>query len=188
MDFMELLERRTIRFFRQEPVPEAELRKMLDAARRASCGANAQILRYMVIRDPELVEKVFYCTAYAGKVKPRRSPVWGVNAPLTFIAQLAPEGRGEADAGAAVQSMEFAAHDSGLGSCWIGSFDHAKVNELLDPPEGLQVRYLLAVGYPAELYPVQEDITLADKPDYYLDAEDSLHVPKYTVDALTEWK
>ena len=60
--------------------------------------------------------------------------------------------------------------------------------ELLDPPEGLQVRYLLAVGYPAELYPVQEDITLADKPDYYLDAEDRLHVPKYTVDALTEWK
>ena len=144
MDFMELLERRTIRFFRQEPVPEADLRKMLDAARRASCGANAQILRYMVIRDPELVEKVFYCTAYAGKVKPRRSPVWGVNAPLTFIALLA--------------------------------------------PEGLQVRYLLAVGYPAELYPVQDEIGPDGNPDYYLDAEDRLHVPKYTVDALTEWK
>lgn len=188
MDFMELLERRTIRFFRQEPVPEAELRKMLDAARRASCGANSQVLRYMVIRTPELAEKIFYHTAYAGKVKPRRSPVWGVNAPQIFIAVLAPEGKAEADAGAAVQSMEFAAHDSGLGSCWIGSFDHGKVNELLAPPEGLQVRYLLAVGYPAELYPVQEDIGLDGDPAYYLDDQDRLHVPKYTVEALTSWR
>lgn len=188
MDFADLLKRRTIRFFRQEPVPETELRKMLDAARQASCGANAQVLRYMVIREPELAEKIFHCTAYAAKVQPRRNPVWGVNAPQTFIAVLAPAGKAEADAGAAVQSMEFAAYDSGLGSCWIGSFDHAKVNELLEPPEGLQVRYLLAVGYPAELYPVQEDITIEGDPAYYLDEEDRLHVPKYTVEALTSWR
>ena len=99
-----------------------------------------------------------------------------------------PAGKAEADAGAAVQSMEFAAYDSGLGSCWIGSFDHAKVNELLAPPEGLQVRYLLAVGYPAELYPVQEDIGIDGDPAYYLDEEDRLHVPKYTVEALTSWR
>ena len=111
-----------------------------------------------------------------------------MNAPLTFIAVLAPAGRAEADAGAAVQSMEFAAYDSGLGSCWIGSFDHAKIQEMLMPESPLQVRYLLAVGYPAELYPVQEDITRDGDPAYYLDEEDRLHVPKYTVDALTVWK
>lgn len=188
MEFADLLKRRTIRFFTQEPVKDGDVRKILEAARCASCGANAQILRYMAIRTPELAEKVFHCTRYAAKVQPRRNPVWGVNAPTMFIAVLAPPGRGEADAGAAVQSMEFAAHDCGLGSCWIGSFDHPEVDALLMPGEGLQVRYLLAVGYPAERYPVQEDIAMGDKPDYYLDAEDRLHVPKYTVDALTVWK
>ncbi|MBQ7394887.1 MAG: nitroreductase family protein [Lentisphaeria bacterium] len=188
MDFAELLKRRTIRFFRQEAVPEAELCKLIDAARVASCGANAQLLRYMVIRTPELAEKIFYNTAYAAKVQPRRNPVWGVTAPQTFIAVLAPEGKAEADAGAAVQSMEFAAYNSGLGSCWIGSFNRGAVQELLTPPAGLQVRYLLAVGYPAEAHPVQEDIGLDGDPAYYLDEQDRLHVPKYTVEALTSWR
>ena len=186
MDFKDLLKRRTIRFFRQEPVPETVLRKMLDAARQASSGANAQVLRYMVIREPGLVEKVFHCTAYAAKVQPRRNPVWGVNAPLTFIAVLAPAGRAEADAGAAVQSMEFAAYDSGLGSCWIGSFDREILEKSISQPEGQTALYIVAFGVPDES-PVLERIGKDGDPKYYLDDTDVLHVPKYTVESVTRF-
>ena len=188
MEWRELLNRRTVRFFRQEMPKEDDLRAMLEAARCASCGANAQVLRYMVIRTPDLAEKLFHCTAYAALVKPRRSPVWGVNAARVYFAVLAPPGRGDADAGAALQSMEFAAYDRGLGCCWVGAFDHAAADRLLAPPEGLETRYLMAVGYPAEPAPVRDDIGADGKTAYYLDADDRLHVPKFTVDALTVWK
>ncbi len=188
MEWRKILERRTVRFFEQKMPQEPDLRAMLEAARTAASASNAQVLRYMVIRTPDLSEKIFHCSAFAGRVKPRRNPVWGKNAALTYMAILAPEGKGEADAGAAIQSMMFAAWERGLGCCWIGAFDHAEADRLLTPPAGLHVRYLLAVGYPAELLPVREDIPANGDPGYYLDDEDRLHVPKFTVNALTVWK
>ena len=89
MDFSEILQRRTIRFFEQRPVPESAFRQLIDAARRASCGANTQQLRYQVIRDPELVAAIFPFTAYAARVKPGRDPIPGKTAPPAFIAVLA---------------------------------------------------------------------------------------------------
>ena len=43
-------------------------------------------------------------------------------------------GATQANAGAAVQSMELAAADTGLGSCWLGAFEKTKVEKILDLP------------------------------------------------------
>ncbi len=190
MKWSELLQRRTVRRFDQKEVPEKALRRMLNAARLASCGGNFQHLRYLVIRRPELARLVFNETSYGGHVRPGRTPHWGVDAPQVFIAVVAPANPGTtiiADAGAAVQSMEFAAFDQGLGSCWLGAFDRARVTRLLQLPVDRELLFLLAVGYPAES-PVAEDIPAGAPTKYYLDGSDVLHVPKYTVDAITEWR
>ena len=184
MEFDDILKRRTIRFFRQEPVPEAEIRYMLDAACLAASGGNRQPLRYLAIRRPELVKAVFDHTRYAALVKPRRSPEWGRNAPTAFVAICAPE-NAAVDAGAAVQSLAVAAWNHGIGCCWIGAFDHAEVNALLGNPEP-PVLYLAALGYPAES-PVAERIPADASTAYYLDERDTLHVPKYTAEAVTTY-
>lgn len=44
---------RTIRRFTDEPVDDATLRKLLEAATRAPNGANAQAWRFIVLRSPE---------------------------------------------------------------------------------------------------------------------------------------
>ena len=188
MDWNELLKRRTVRFFKQIMPEEEALRAMLDAARCASSAANRQVLRYQVIRTPDLAEKIFRCTAYAALVNPRRSPDWGGQAAQVYIAVLAPAGQGEADAGAAIQSMEFAAWNRGLGCCWVGAFDRKKVQNLLQISAPLEVRYLVATGYPAEPEPVREDVESGESTAYYLDDGHCLHVPKYTVDAVTVWR
>ena len=189
MDFQTVAStRRTIRRFEQREVPETELRHLIDMARYSSCASNKQPLRYLVIRKKELVRQIFETTRWAGLVAPRRTPQWGVDAPLCFIAVTAPENAGtfiHADAGAAIQSMEMAAWNHGIGCCWIGSFDPAEVNALLRADD-LPVRYLVAVGYPAE-DPVVERIGADGSPAYYLDDSDTLHVPKYSVDAVTTY-
>ena len=48
----------------------------------------------------------------------------------------------------AVENMVLAATGEGLGTCWIGSFDEAKVQDALKIPKNLRVIVLLAVGYP----------------------------------------
>ena len=182
--------RRTVRFYQNKPVAEEHLLQLVDLARRAPSAANNQILRYTIVRTPDLVQAVFLHTAWAGRVKPKRTPEWGFNAPPAFIAVsavrngAAPAPMAYADAGAAIVTMQYAATDARLGSCWIGAFKAKEVTALLEIPAQEQLLFLLAVGHPAET-PVQDEIEMGDDVGYYLDTFAVLHVPKYSVRAIT---
>ncbi|MFA7230948.1 MAG: nitroreductase family protein [Victivallaceae bacterium] len=191
MEFEYLLTgRRTVRRFKQVQVLQNEIESMLNAARLASCGGNMQRLRYIVIRNKSTVEQVLKHTAWAGFVTPARTPAVGKNAPLTFIAvtsQCETNNVLHTDAGAAIQSMELAAWNIGVGCCWIGAFKQEDVRKALALPENICLLYLVAIGYPDES-PVTENIPAGESTKYYLDADDVLHVPKYSIDAITEWR
>ncbi len=59
MDIMEFLKtRRTYRRFEQKPVEPAIAREIMEAARIASCGANRQTLKYVLVQSPEMVAKM----------------------------------------------------------------------------------------------------------------------------------
>ncbi|MBR7143665.1 MAG: nitroreductase family protein [Lentisphaeria bacterium] len=191
MNYSELLRRRrTIRFYRQMPVAEAHLLKMIEAACHAPSAANNQVLRYTVVRNPDLVQAVFYHTKYAGRVTPKRSPEWAVNAPTAFIAISAVKNTPVinpmvyADAGAAIMSMSFQAVEEKLGTCWIGAFNSKEVTQILQIDKTEELIYLLAVGHPAE-NPVEDIISKDESVAYYVDTYNTLHVPKYSVEAVT---
>ena len=192
MDFNDILQRRrTIRRFAQKPVADNDLRSLIEAARLASSAANRQPLRYIVVRTLELVVQLLQLTAWASRVAPRRTPCLGESAPSAFLAVTAPSDAHpewtQADAGAAIQSIEFAAVNCGLGCCWIGALQRDKIAEVLQLPPGRKLLYLVAVGYPAET-PCHEDAPSPEQIGYYLDDHDRLHVPKLTVDQLATWK
>lgn len=184
--------RRTIRRYRQKPVEDKLLLELIDAARLAPSASNMQQLRYAVVRKLGNVQKVFMQTAWGGYVKPKRNPEWLKDAPLAFIAVLAPVESVKnfkhlyADAGAAVQNMLLKAVDLGLGTCWIGSVKE-EVNSILELDPGMTVIYVVAVGHPDE-DPVQEDIAAGESTKYYLDEKDVIHVPKLKPEAITSWK
>ena len=191
MDFSALLrKRRTIRFYRQMNVAEEHLVRMIEAACQAPSAANNQLLRYTVVRNPDLVQAVFYHTKYAGRVTPKRSPEWGVNAPTAFIAVSAVKNGPVispmvyADAGAAIMSMSFQALEEKLGTCWIGAFNAKEVANILETDKSEELLYLLAVGHPAE-NPVEDEISAGESVAYYVDEYDILHVPKYNAEAVT---
>ena len=189
MDFDKLSPaRRTIRRFQQKTVPDAELHHLVDMARFASCASNKQRLRYIICREENLVKAIFETTRWAGLVAPKRTPQWQVDAPLCFIALTAPVEANHiihADAGAAIQTIQLAAWERGLGCCWFASFDPEKVAKLVDLSAGRVVLYLVAVGYPAET-PVGETAVNGEVA-YYLDDNDTLHIPKLPVDEITVW-
>lgn len=184
-----IFQRRSIRRFKQLKVDDSLLKELVDAARLAPCGGNSQQLKYIVARTPEKAGKIFETTAWGGHVKPRRNPEAGKSAPLAFIAVTAEKTDSKvvhADAGAAIQNILLRALELGLGACWIGSFNREKVSEIFQLGENLSMLYLVALGYPDEK-PVMENIKQGDSTKYYLDENDVLHVPKYSIDAITRW-
>ena len=185
-------ERRTVRRFLQTPLRDEDLAHLIDMARLASCGKNSQRLRYTVVRTPELVEKIFPFTAWAGSVTPRRNPVPGVSAPTAFIVITGAQEDAaapllHADCGAAVQTIQLAAWERNIGCCWMGAINRKEIHALLDFPEDRAIIYIIALGIAAEK-PVSEDVDDPSKVTYYLDENDLLHVPKLTVEAITDWK
>ena len=60
MEFSEILKRRrSIRRFRQEEIPLETLKELVEAAALAPSAANAQCLRYVLVREKELLEKLW---------------------------------------------------------------------------------------------------------------------------------
>lgn len=74
MDIMEFLKtRRTYRRFEQKPVEPAIAREIMEAARIASCGANRQTLKYVLVQSPEMVAKMQPLVHWAAYLPPGRA-------------------------------------------------------------------------------------------------------------------
>ncbi len=179
-----LLERRTIRKFKQSAIPKQDLLTIIDYARLAAYPGNNQTLRFAVIDEKSLIDTVFKHTRWAGYLAdgtPKED-----ERPTAFIAILGDKSvksTFEVEAGAAVTSMMLGAFDMGIGSCWIGSLNRTEIMKALNLSEDdYSLVYVLALGYPAQKSCACEmkdgDIK------YFLDDENILNVPKRSLDEI----
>jgi nitroreductase len=56
----------------------------------------------------------------------------------------------EIDGARAVQSMELAGWNEGVGTCWIGNMNRDRIKQLLEVPPALHLLTILPFGYPAQ--------------------------------------
>lgn len=142
-------ERRSVRAYRPDPVPEEALRRMLEAARLAPSAKNLQPWKLVVVRDPERRRRL--AEAAYGQDFVAEAPV------VIAAVALDPERvmrcgvpSYAVDVAIAVDHLTLAAVQEGLGTCWIGSFSQEEVRRVLGVPERYRVVALLPVGYPAD--------------------------------------
>ncbi len=149
--------RRSIRQFQAKPVEREKLDTLLEAARYAPTGGNAQKNRYILVEGgkdalTELTLKTLYDAAerigsdpalrgverYRDKWR-SMYPAWKeqgkdglfYNAPcVLMVVSRAPRGgSGRLDAGLASANVELMAHALGLGACYVGFFTMAAAME-----------------------------------------------------------
>jgi nitroreductase len=123
---------------------------------------------------------LFEHLAWAGYVKPKRNPPAGKQ-PVAYIVVLtdpakSPERACLGDAAAAIENILLAAWSLEIGSCWLGAINRDEIKKLLAIRSELYIDSVLALGYPAE-NPIMEEAK-AGSTQYYLDENDTLHVPK----------
>jgi len=148
--------RRTIRRYRQEPVPQDALVRIVNAGRLAASAGNAQPIRFIIVNEAALLPKVFAALAW---LRAAGDPPEGLR-PTAYIVVLgdtAVSASYQSDAAAACQNMQVAAWADGIGSCWIGSINRPTVKELLDTPDHLEIYAVISLGHPAETVVAEDD-------------------------------
>jgi nitroreductase len=150
MEFYDVIKtRRSIRSYKSEPVSEAVLDRILDAARIAPSGSNRQPWRFIVVRDPAVkTDVVKHCgnQAFIGE------------APLIIVACGPDIGYNRGgwmedksvvmDVTIAFAQMILAARAEGLGTCWIGLFENEPLKQLLGLPDEFNIAAVTPLGYP----------------------------------------
>ena len=180
MSVLELMKtRRTYRRFEQRPVAPEILTEAVDAARIASCGANRQPVRYIVVQSADAVAAVQPLVHWAAYLPPEQGCPAPDETPVLFIAVCHDEslpGANDTDAGLALGSMTAAAWAHGVGSCIMGAIDRPAIQSLLGLGDCLRLHSVVAFGYPTHTSRVvpMEDGSVK----YFLDEDRNYCVPK----------
>lgn len=141
--------RRSVRAYKSDPVPEQSLRKVLEAARLAPSAHNDQDWKFIVIKDIKKRKQL---------AQAAQSQSFIAEAPVVIAAvALNPERVISCEVPAyainltiAVDHMTLQACEQGLGTCWIGAFSQEQVKKILNIPDKYKVVALLPLGFPAD--------------------------------------
>jgi nitroreductase len=148
MEFMDVVrQRRSVRKYRPDSVPQEKIDCILEAAQLAPSWANGQCWTFIVVTDPQVKHEL----AEAGNE-------WIEHAPVIIAACADPKQSGAKgdqsyyllDIGIAMEHLVLAAVEQGLGTCWIGWFDEKKARKALSVPDALRVVATTPLGYPDE--------------------------------------
>ena len=154
--------RRSIRKFLEKPVERSVLQDIVATASYAPSWKNTQIVRYIVVDDPVLKNKIATdCTTLypANADRILSAPAIVVVTALKNRCGFERDGsysthRGDGwqmfDTGIASEAFCLSAYEHGLGTVILGLFDDDKVMNLLSIPEDREVITMIPIGYPAE--------------------------------------
>jgi SagB-type dehydrogenase family enzyme len=133
-------------------VEDEKIELLLEAARWAPSAGNLQSVEYIIVKNKETREKLAKAAYNQGQI---------IEAPVSIVVccnmrKISPYGaRGKElytlqESGACIQNLMLEAYSLGLGTCWIGAFDEAKVKEILKISDYTRPVAIITVGYPNE--------------------------------------
>ena len=144
--------RQSVRKYKEDPIPEKALMRVLEAARLAPSGKNFQPWKFIIVKDKALKEKL--AQASAGQFFMAEAPIIivGCGFPDNCYAHMGRYMKSwSVDVTIALEHLILQAQEEGLGTCWIGSFEEEEVKAILNIPENVKVLALTPLGYPDEI-------------------------------------
>ncbi len=142
-------ERRSIRSFKDQEIPESNIKKILEAGWMAPSAGNRQPVELIIVKDKATKQKLSaqrfvdespLLIAVVVNLERTKSR-YGERGQRMYIYH---------DSGAAIQNMLLMSKSLGLGSCWIGAFNDERVSRFLELPEHVLPMALITIGYPNE--------------------------------------
>lgn len=149
MELIDLIKtRRSIRKFKEEPVPDNLIYEILEAGRWSPSGKNNQPWRFVVIKNKSVKESLASLTKYSSIVKNSDFCV--------AVFYHTPSGydrdKDLMSIGSCIQNMLLQAHSLNIGSVWLGEIlkNKGKINPILEVDQENENMALIAFGYSDE--------------------------------------
>jgi nitroreductase len=148
-----ILGRRSIRKFTSETIPEADVKKLLEAAMSAPSACNQQPWHFIIIREKSTHQKIMNIHNYSKMLK---------DAAIAIVVCADPDlqtcpGYWVQDVSAATENILIAVEALGYGATWCGVYPDDervwKIKELLEIPKQVVPLNVIAIGVPDEEKP-----------------------------------
>ena len=170
MDFLELAkERYSVRAFSDKPVEQEKLDKIIEAGLVAPTAKNLQPVRIYVMKSAEAMEKMnaltrcIYGAPMALLVCYDEEEAWHSPFNLKYDS-------GEMDATIILTHMMLEAWEQGIGSCWVGLFDHDEAAKVFKLRHEIKPVAIMPLGYAAEdAQPSPGHTTFRDKSKLFIE-------------------
>ncbi|MDX1884761.1 nitroreductase family protein [Mycolicibacterium sp. 120270] len=158
MDVWEAIRaRRNVRSYRQEPIAEADLDRIVEAGWRSPSAKNRQPWDFVIVTDEKQLRELSTVWRGAGHIA-------SAPAAIVLVAPEPPDERRKTvdqyDLGQATMAMMLAATELGIGTGHSSVGDQPKARAILGVPDDHFVAYMIGVGYPAD-----RPLTPVNKPD-----------------------
>jgi nitroreductase len=141
-------QRRSIRKYRQKPLDDKLIMRIIEAGRWAPSGLNNQPWKFMLIKDKTKKEALSRFTEYSRIIKGAACII------CVFLDKRSVYSRDKdlMALGAAVENMLLEAYSLGLGACWLGEIINRKkqVHRYLQSSCDWELMAVVSLGYPAE--------------------------------------
>lgn len=129
-----------VREYRDDPVPNDVVRRIVEAGRLTGSSQNGQPWHFVVVTDRDTLRRVAEAVPHGR---------YTTGAALAFAVAVERRNRfGLSDASRAIQSMILTAWDEGVGSNWTGFSGMEEVRSILGIPEAYDVVAVVPFGYP----------------------------------------
>ena len=149
MTFLELAKGRySVRKFKNLAIEPEKLELVLDAGRVAPTACNNQPQRIKIITGPADLAKVDECTPF--RFDAQAVLLVCYDREVCWRRGFDDASSGETDASIVATHLMLAAHELGLGTCWVMHFDPVKTAESFALPESIVPVVFLPIGYPAD--------------------------------------
>jgi nitroreductase len=151
-----ILQRRSIRRFEPDPIPEETVRELLRAAMSAPSAGDERPWQFVVLDDRGILDRIPTVHPYAEAVR---------RAPLAILvcgdlSRERHEGFWVQDCAAATENLLLAVTAKGLGAVWLGVHPRPDrvtgFRRLLGIPENVVPFALVPLGRPAERKPRED--------------------------------
>lgn len=166
-----LLNHRSVRKFKPDPIPEETIRTLVTAGSRAATAGNLQMYTFLIVDDKDKVALFEEEIGPAIKRPPliiialidlhrikrwlevneSKPPV--LNTPAYFML-------GFCDAIVALQNVVVAAESLGLGTCYCGSILEFDVQKHFETPDHVFPAGMVCIGYPNEDPPLRHRLPI----------------------------
>lgn len=149
MDFLTFAtERYSVRKFTDREIPQECIDKIIAASHVAPTGCNFQPQRILVINNEESLTKLKNCTKWHFDCKLAMLVCY--NKDECWTRRYDGAQCGVVDASIVTTHLMLAAHEIGIGSTWVMSYNPEKIRKEFNIPDNYIDVALLVMGYPAD--------------------------------------